>query len=251
MKAIAVKSSRQSTLSLILLAIAVLVVGLVSAPAIRTVERRKSNSSGPVAKEIAKTPISSLPSVPEGIVLGETSGGAAYPKEKRVIPYSNILTLEEARKDPKIKFLTPKKLPDGSKLVLVFRVPNETQTIAQRYTINGKYLEISAIPQKQTPDYKKMADEGLVFTPEQNADGSIKRQSDGGSKMVRRDQLKYITVNGLPGAAHEPTEVKGIGGGTIHNPGTLGWFVSGTEYHLTGEEMNTQALLKIARSMSD
>lgn len=112
------------------------------------------------------------------------------------------MTLEQATNDAAVKFLVPRALPDGAKLTTIFRVPTQNEnatiskeTIAQRYDINGKYLEIWATPKVKAPDYKRIADGGTVKVPEQNPDGSIRMQTDGSIKeFVRTIQSLSLSM---------------------------------------------------------
>lgn len=194
-------------------------------------------------------PIKALKKLNPGILL--------FFFQQRVVPDSDRLTLEQATNDAAVKFLVPRALPEGAKLTAIFRVPTQNEnatiskeTIAQRYDINGKYLEIWATPKVKAPDYKRIADGGTVKVPEQNPDGSIRMQTDGSIKWVRKDNSKFVTVNGMAGIAGEPYRVKDFGGNVIDNPGVLYWWANGTEYSMWGLDMPVAELLKIAESMN-
>lgn len=167
------------------------------------------------------------------------------------------LTLDQAKNDTSIKFLVPRVLPNGAKLQAIYRVPGDGylrgQEIVQRYDINGEYFEVSSSPIAQAPnayDFKKRAEQGSAQVSEYNADGTQKKNADGSVKMVKADNTTFITVNGLPGTANEPNQVKGssLDVDTIRNPGRIDWYANGTMYAIHGD-MPVSELLKIAESM--
>lgn len=241
MKAIGLKGSRV-TQGLTVFGVSLLLVGLVAIAAIKKSEVNKTSIKSPVDKQVAK--------------VVNTQGNARLLKQERVIPDSDKITIDQAKNNAAVKFLEPKALPNGAKLEAIFYVPNQAsdgsldkKTIAQRYDINGKYLEIWAAPKAQAPDYKRIADEGTVKVPDQNPDGSVKTQADGSIKWVRKDNTKLVTVNGMLGNAGEPNQVKGPGIGVVDNPGTLYWWANGTEYSMWALNMPVSDMLKIAESM--
>lgn len=229
---------------LAMLGASALLLGLAMMTVVKKSEVRKRSTTASVADQSVKETKS-------------RNSAVLFFQQQRVIPDSDRLTLEQARNDAAVKFLVPRALPEGAKLTAIFRVPMQNEnasiskeTIAQRYDINGKYLEIWATPKAKAPDYKRIADEGTVKVPEQNPDGSIRMQTDGSIKWVRKDNSKFVTVNGMAGIAGEPYRVKDFGGNVIDNPGVLYWWANGTEYSMWGLDMPVAELLKIAESMN-
>ncbi len=56
-----------------------------------------------------------------------------------------------------------------------------------------------------------------------------------------------LDVNGAPAIGHEPGDTQGIGG-TVHNPGSVSWWVDGKGYAVIGD-MVLKELVRIAESM--
>lgn len=56
-----------------------------------------------------------------------------------------------------------------------------------------------------------------------------------------------VTVAGAPGLGHEPNDVQAIGG-TIHNNGSVMWWIEGVSYVVTGD-LPLRELLRIAQSL--
>lgn len=176
--------------------------------------------------------------------------GDYRPGEKMAIPDANKISLEQAKSDPSIEFLLPKVLPNGAKLEAIFRNPNTPGEIIQLYSVDGKSLYVEERPMAEVPDFKKEAERGSVWVSPSNPDGTAMKNPDGSQKWVRMDNTTYITVNGLPGTANEPTEVSGtkLGVKAFRNPGIVTWYADGTLYTVKAD-MPVSELLKIAESM--
>lgn len=174
-----------------------------------------------------------------------------FGRKKVELPDEFKLTLDQAKEDTTVAFRIPKHLPKGAILKLVSRFPNNPKTIIQSYDVDGELLEVDAAPLAKVPDYKALAEKPSVEVLDTNPDGSIKKQSDGSVKWVRKDNAKYISVGGIPAIAAEPLEVKSapaFDGQNIRNPGIIIWYANGTEYTIRGQ-MSVGDLLKVAESM--
>ncbi len=173
---------------------------------------------------------------------------------KTYIRESLEITLEQAKSDPRIKFLMPKVLPDRAELKAIVRIPGdgwllEPETV-QIYFVDGKpFLEVGAMPAEKAPDYKALAEKGSVQVRAVAPDGTPMNNPDGSPKMVKADNTEFITVNGHPGNANEPTVVDNSRlGGAIRNPGLIYWYSNGTIYTVKAD-MPVSELLRIAESM--
>ncbi|MCL5292590.1 MAG: DUF4367 domain-containing protein [Actinobacteria bacterium] len=261
MKANARNIGSRRFISIFLFGATVLVVGLIAVAAITKAENQKATA---VARKNAENQDSRRPKkVASSGAATNTSAkpktralvrGDFRPGQEAVIPDSRKLTLEQAKNDTSIKFRVPKVLPDGTKLEIIYRIPGDGQAIQQEivqgYDVNGKPLGIGARPIAQAPDFKMEAERGSVWVSPSNSDGTIMKNPDGSQKWVRMDNTKFITVNGIPGTANEPTQVKSprLGADTIRNPGVITWYANGTLYTVRGD-MPVSQLLKIAESM--
>lgn len=105
------------------------------------------------------------------------------------------------------------------------------------------------MPAEKAPDFKALAEKGSVQIRAVAPDGTPMNNPDGSPKMVKADNTEFITVNGHPGNANEPTEVKSSRlGSAIRNQGVIYWYANGTSYTVKAD-MSVSELLKIAESM--
>jgi hypothetical protein len=56
-----------------------------------------------------------------------------------------------------------------------------------------------------------------------------------------------LDVNGVTATGHEPGDTQGLGG-TIHNPGSVSWWVDGKGYSVMGD-LPLEELLRVAESV--
>lgn len=191
---------------------------------------------------------------------------AAYGYDAFSGPILEEISLDEARKDSKVKVIVPKYLPAGAKLDVVRRNTEGIYSITQNYDLGEEWIDVLASLKPTPPDYAK--DANPITTAERvKPDGTkesvtinsglviAEPQPDGTLEPVGKDKHSLVSINGIQ--AHY-VETKGIGTVrmgkepkrvSMRDFAAITLWKDGMEYTIGGSNITRSELIKIAESL--